>query len=387
MKSILYIAFVDMRNVQGNPGVIKKIKFQTKALKNLGYNVFHCALEGEKVFIYNNEQKEDITIKMFSTRQTIVRSILKWIEKNKVSFCYIRYAYSDPLYIYMLAKLKKSGARLVVEVPTYPYRQEKISKKKLFDINKIKVAIDVIFSHFLKRYVELLTTFMPFDKIFGVNTIQIENGIDLDSVNIRTPVQRENELHLLGLATMYDWQGFDRVIEGMLKYYSKKDAKVRIYFHLVGEGNALSKWESLVEEYRLNEYVTFHGTLHGEELDKVFNYCDIGLGALGYYVLGRNSGSSLKIREYCARGLPFIYAYEETLLVDNNYFFANKLPNTAEPIDMEKLLKFHESLRTDKNVAIVMRNFAAEHFTWEKQFSRVLGELNEVVIDLIGEAV
>ena len=43
----------------------------------------------------------------------------------------------------------------------------------------------------------------------------------------------ENELHLIGVAEIHFWHGFDRLIKGLKEYYAHNPG-YKVYFHIVG---------------------------------------------------------------------------------------------------------------------------------------------------------
>lgn len=72
---------------------------------------------------------------------------------------------------------------------------------------------------------------------------------------------------------------------------------------------------------------------------------DIGLGALGLYKQGIYQSSSLKIREYLAKGLPIISGCREDVfdnISDCPYFL--QVPNDDSVIDMRDVLTFYDRI-------------------------------------------
>ncbi len=72
--------------------------------------------------------------------------------------------------------------------------------------------------------------------IFQVPTIQISNGIDAKAISIRQKVAADENIHLIGVATLSFWHGYDRVIEGLHKYYKNGNPnRKELFFHIVGD--------------------------------------------------------------------------------------------------------------------------------------------------------
>ncbi len=52
-------------------------------------------------------------------------SIVHYVQKENIDFIYVRYVHNaSPFSIRLMKLLKKTGARIVMEIPTYPYDQE-----------------------------------------------------------------------------------------------------------------------------------------------------------------------------------------------------------------------------------------------------------------------
>lgn len=88
--------------------------------------------------------------------------------------------------------------------------------------------------------------------------VAYQNGIDVDNILVRTLSPRpeaSNHLHLVGVANVTYWHGYDRVISGLQLYYSKQPSTSlkKIYFHIVGGGSDITHLKKLVQLYGLSE--------------------------------------------------------------------------------------------------------------------------------------
>ena len=130
----------------------------------------------------------------------------------------------------------------------------------------------------------------------------------------------------------------------------------------------------LAMELGLEERIHFHGKMYGEELDKIYNNSDIGIGALAHHRVGMYSGSSLKTKEYFAKGLPFIYGWKEPAF-DSTYPYALQIELCEEPLDMNLVIDFHNRIKDDDKMLDNMRQFAKDNYSWEREFSKVFEAL------------
>ena len=128
-----------------------------------------------------------------------------------------------------------------------------------------------------------IVTFSDYKSIFGTSTIQISNGVDFNKIKLKQKTNdTSHELHLIGVAEIHYWHGFDRLVQGLVNYY-KKAPDYKVFFHLVG--NFFGEREKndilpLIETNHLEPYIILHGAKHGEELDQLFEQSDMAIGSL-----------------------------------------------------------------------------------------------------------
>ena len=181
---------------------------------------------------------------------------------------------------------------------------------------------------------------------------------------VRGSYQKE-ELHLIGVAYMQRQHGYERIIQGLAKYYKQKSIYTIIYLDLVGDGPEKKKYVKLVKENHLEKYVTFFPTTSGEELENLYDRADIALAAFGMYKVNYYEAiGAIKTRECLAKGLPMISGSPIDIL-DEDFDYARIFPNDRTPIDMEDVLSFFENVqkqgKSKENVAAILREYAKEH--------------------------
>jgi len=270
-----------------------------------------------------------------------------------------------------LQRLKDQGAKLIVEHPTYPFRHARSNswlRKPFFwyterVFSRIHPMID-------------LYTIMGDDcggVLDGRPAINIVNGVDVEALPLHVQPDNGNEIHLLALASMSCWQGYDRLIHSMAEWKGEE----KIILHLAGvEGDgSLAAWLKLAEELGLGDSVRFEGELHGEALDQMVDRCDAGVGSLAIYKRRVQNVITLKLREYMARGLPFLYAVEITDVAWENAFCL-QVPNDDSPIDMADVAAFVHRVRADETISRRMRAHASAHMAWEPILQSVLKEVD-----------
>lgn len=363
------ILFLIFQGFDPSNGISKKIIYQQNALKANGHEVHLCYLEDndvkqrvvdhEIIADYGGGRKGKIL------KRTEFGSIVDYAIKAQIEFVYIRSNHNaNPFTIHMVKRMKKAGMKVVMEIPTYPYDQEYFNKSM-----RRQLIQDKLFRNLFAKQLDAIVTFAEEDFIFGQQTIKISNGIDFDSVRLKKENQHPaNELHLIGVAEIHRWHGFDRLIQGMADYYSKPK-ELKVYFHIVGyffssvERIAIN---SLIQENHLEDYVILYGKKHGEELDAIFDKCDFGIGSLGRHRVGIDCIKTLKNREYAARGIPFVYSETDTDFDNRPYVL--KMPADESAICIEDIIQFYQkSSYTPHQI-----RSSIDDLSWKHQMKKVI---------------
>lgn len=354
-------------------GISKKVHYQVKALNDCGIETSLCymtvdndgfqkRIAGEEVINNYGNGVYAKFIKWFS-----FGNVIKYIKRESVEFVYIRsFNNANPAFLYMLYRLKKSGVQVVMEIPTYPYDNE-FSHSPLE--HKLRFYINKAFRPFLKYTLKYIVTFSDFDKIHGIDTIKISNGIDFDDVKLKTVHKTNNEIiNVTGVAEIHFWHGFDRILYGLADYINTQ-SNIKVVFHIVGDGvsSEMSKLRAIVKELNLSEQVVFYGNLCGKELDRIFDFTDFGIASLGRHRSGITKIKTLKNREYAARGIPFIYSENDD---DFDYMpYVIKASANDTPIDIGKIVAFMGSFKMSP---MEIRASIIQTLSWKNQMYRVI---------------
>lgn len=368
--NILYLIF---HGLESYNGISKKICYQVEALKELGANVKLCYIDidgnGSQRRMINNHVLESFKDGIIGKlkKWTDYSAILTYIDENKISCVYMRsYHNADPFLTSALKKLNKKGVKVVMEIPTYPYDHEYRCTSLIMRLYLLR---DKCFRYAMAKQLYRIVTFSDDKHIFNMPTINISNGIDFNSVRVKNRVgDIERKINLIGVAEIHRWHGFDRLINGLAIYYSHKQDR-NIVFNIVGYGDKteISKLERLVTDNSLDDKVIFHGPRYGEELDLLFDQADMGIASLARHRSNIRKIKTLKNREYAARGIPFIYS--ETDSDFDTMPYVKKIPANEEPVDIESLIHFFNSISYLKQDDI--RN-SIQHLSWKNQMAIVL---------------
>ena len=370
MDKSMKVLFIIFHGFQEYNGISKKIRYQIRALKECGMDVSTChydvSSEGHRQWLINDEIIADLGtgIQAKIKKRIDFTAIKRYAIENKIDWVYIRYYHNaNPFTIHLVKKLKENGIKIVVEIPTYPYDHEFSNSAR-----KIYLYIDKLFRYSFCKYIDAIITFSNDTKIFGQRTIRISNGIDFSNIPLRKNIHDlSKEIHLIGVAEIHFWHGFDRLIQGLGLYY-KENPEYKVYFHLVG--NIAGKREkdeiiNSIQKYKIAPYVILHGAKHGEELNELFNHADFAIGSLGRHRSGIFNIKTLKNREYAARGFAFIYSETDD---DFDYMpYILKAPANESPINILQIINYCHS----QSIPPEEIRKSIKHLSWKEQMKKV----------------
>ncbi|OPJ59169.1 glycosyltransferase [Clostridium chromiireducens] len=369
MKGI-YIAKVD-DEYSLDIGVSKKILGEINAFRNIGNSIDYIRLKNKE--IYMNNKKLGTTV----TRYFACRDIYKCIKKIKLDydFAYLRYCRGNYNFLRIIKLLHRNGIKIVVEIPTYPYRSE-IDKKSIKGV--IDLTLDKIITPLLHKYVFRISVTSDDSDIFSIKTIGINNGIEIDRFPMVNHTNKSfNKINLVGIGNLAKWHGYDRVIEGLNDYYKDNINKCNeeVNFYIIGEGSEKNNLRELTEKYKLNDYVHFLGAKNGEELDHIFDEMDIGVSSLALYRAG-GGHDPIKSKEFLARGIPIILGYKDRLInMGLPYIF--EIEENDKSVDIKVLLEKYKNTHNISSEEI--REYAKENLTWEFQMKKIIVELKQLI--------
>ena len=364
---------------------VLKNKFdgQMDALINMGHNVFYVAYDHEYTYLMHKNEKKRIKRTWFSSSKIYIHtkaffdlydSVIRIMKERHFDLVYFRLAPLSMAGIRMCRILKKNKSKIVVEIPTYPPEK----KRNASFIRNLYIQYSDKCWAKINNLITLYTLIGDeANEYNGRPAINIDNGINIDKVKIRKPQFDNKKIHLLAVASMSEWQGYDRLINSIAQ--SDRKIQEQIVFHMIGpDGDgSLVKWKRIVESNRLEDIVLFHGMLTGKELDPYFDLADVGICTLGLYRKGLEQASILKLREYAARGLPFIYAAMDPAL-SSEEIFCIRVSNDDNLIDMEKIVAFAKEMRKNEELPEKIRSYAHKHMSWDYQMAKVINRVNEL---------
>ena len=367
--------FVMRYPLDGWDNLKNKFDGQMSAMEALGHEAWHIGYNREGMWLCRGESRTLLKscplYAMPGYSKTylyvdLMTAVRKAFDHQRFDVVYMRYMpvfWNAPAAIRLI---RKNGAKLIVEHPTYPVengRTTSLIRKPVFKYNE----------HVFSRLEPMISLYTLIgdpcgETLHGIPAMNIVNGVDVDRLPLHS-VRTADDIHLLALASMSHWQGYDRLIESLAAYQGDAD----VIIHMAGgEGDgSLAEWKKLAQERGVADRVIFHGEMFGEKLNELVENCDAGVGGLGLYRKKQFQSMTLKLREYMARGLPFVYAVDDPSVPEDERFCL-KLKNDDSAIDMAQIVAFAQNAKRDASVPAQMRAYAREHMSWQGVLKTIL---------------
>lgn len=376
MRQLLYIApvIIDFEKLNG---VSKKVLNQYKVFST-SYNVTLLSYGPDCLYYLNNDFFETIALDKANRRFKMYSFINEKLSVNNYNFIYVRYHLCDFLFINSLRILNRKATKTVVEIPTYPYKKELLKSHN----GLVRYFMDFSSNFLLRFFVGRMVTYSQDDKIFGIKAINTMNGIIYENV---IPVEKKqfntNEIHLISVSMTVICHGYDRLIEGIKKYYDL-GGDTNIIYHLVGEGEEIKRYKDLVLKYGIEKYVLFYGFKTSDDLDALYEKADIAINSLAIHRIGLQTESTIKSKEYAAKGLPMVSSYAvDAFSAQDNSKYVHQISADETPVDVYELIGFYTKMyeNADRNITEEIRTASEKRCDMSVTLQGVIEYFNTAV--------
>ena len=295
------------------------------------------------------------------------KEVINYIENNQFDYCYIRRIGFFVIFLTSMFKRISNSTKILYEIPTYP-----LDKYDSFLINFSQKIEMFYFNLFIKKYITLIPVILQNDIKLDLKMISISNGIDYNKfqhTNDKKPVL-DNTFHMLIVAHVLPWHGYDRLIKSIKEYQGKKKIVVDIY----GDKNQeIKNLEELTKQLNLTKQVYFKGEEKLENILKGIDKYHIAIGSLGYHRRDGKYDTSIKNKEYCAMGLPFVTSSID-LSFPKDFKYLYKVESNDNAFEIEKIIDWYQSI-SKENYKKEMKKYAKKHLEYEFIYKKVFDKL------------
>ena len=347
----------------GITGIKSKMDGQVKAFKKT-HKTDVIYLTNQSI-CYNDKPIKQLADKWYSNKlsrlkvlyKQFYKSIQEEIQLDEYDLVYIRY---HAAYHQFYTFLKSLKAKVVLEMPTYPYDKE-FSKWW----QRFQLSIDKRYRNKLSTHVSRMVHFGPHKEIFNIPTFRMTNGISIPDNVVLAEHKHQEPFTMIAIGKWQYWHGLDRLIKGLNQY--EGNLKIRVL--IVGDGPYTEHYKDLVIKEKLEHLVEFFPSLDGHPLDSMIKQSHIGIGSLAHHRKDLEEISALKHRRYCLHGLPVVHsAYD--LDFPKSLGYSYEIPADESIVDISKLIAFYKNLPS--GFSGLLSDYAKENLSWEKKMKELL---------------
>jgi len=345
------IVYLINEDLHSNSGVIQKIKQQSMQWTKEGHILYFVSYKTMSIYdakynIIHKEKNLNIKLGKIGTFIKLLSNAyrLKNLFKNiDFDIIYTRH----PRYMPFFNRVLQENT-VIMEINSDDLSEYKLRSKfryiyQLFTRELVLKHMDAFVS--ISR--ELEAKFEKYNKPI----VTIANGINVSHYQVTLKHNSKPVVVFIGSPNQA-WHGVDKIIT-MSKYF--KD----YLFYMIGtDGDD-------------TDNLKYFGYLSNEEATKIINKSNIGIGTLSLYKNNMNEASPLKTRQYLACGLPLIYAYDDTDIIEPTSFTL-KLENKEDNIDYEKISNFIERCFNNVLISQQARAFAEDVLDYNKKETKRL---------------
>ena len=234
--------------------------------------------------------------------------------------------------------------KIFIEIPTYPYDKELLQNQ--FFSNVPLLIKDMVGRRKLKNYIDFFVVIGRVGRtLWGTPVIKMYNGVKLENFEVRLPSNETKSINILMVANFARYHGADIFIRGLAQYY-KTGGKRDVQLYLVGPIDNLREELQLVENNaeHVKRHVNVLGIKKGEELRRLYNFCDAGIVSLGYHRLGLTYNTTIKSKEYLAVGMPIICDTLVDILEDEKCGYVHYTEYGEKSTNISKIIEFYDKI-------------------------------------------
>ena len=385
------VAFIDFIK-ENSPGLGKRMNALADGARQAGIDNVD--------FYYLNRLKHDTggIVRYIKFREKIFpfnyfdfffrryRIIEKSVNLKRYDFIILRYPFGDPSGVKFTLKYNVITVHHSLEISRYKsYLKEKLSPL-IRGLKIIRLKLEVLFGPKILEHAKGIIGVT--DEIRKAELSRINN--DIPSAAISNGITVKNISHtgykkfdgtnldlVMIVGSINPWHGLDRMISALNRY----KGNVRVKLHIVGNIDKVDLQHISSDFSRIN----FYGFKEGTELDEIMKNMNIAISTMSLFRKNLNEACSLKTREYTARGIPFVLAYQDTDLqhVDKKHRFYLPMANNDSMIEMDQIINFAKHMSTFSNgesISDYMRAYALRHMDWSakvKQYIEFVEELGD----------
>tara|TARA_R100001143_G_scaffold57496_1_gene54793 strand:- start:3892 stop:4971 length:1080 start_codon:yes stop_codon:yes gene_type:complete len=350
-KSVSFIAFTNRETLS----IEQKVNDYCLGLSSQGFKAVPKIIQSEAI------------------SERIIKGFSIWRDESEILI--VRNSIYTPFLLFSLILSRLRNKKIIIEVPTpLKVMASEVRNSHRNFIRKILLLIII--------YLSFPYSLWPSNRIlnysaesryfsFGLKKRSklVTNGINVENIPVLSSDRniKPEPFVMVAVAMFQSSHGYDRMIRSIHSYLRKPDYnhKKAVKFYIVGDGPLRKEWEELTNKLGINEEIIFTGIQKGEKLHEIFSNAHIAVGSLTPYRNRMSIASEIKLREYCARGIPFIKTTEDPDF-PNELDFIFHLENSDKIINLDEIIDWYQDL-TYPGLHTRIRGYAKMKLDYKKK--------------------
>ena len=350
-----------------------KTNAQLKSFRKLGYDTHVATIvsRGSSIRLYVFElfdsDLKSIFSLGFSNYGSAFEYLFNYCIEQKYNFIYIRRLMSKLLSASKYLKRLSKTIPIVYEIPTYPLDT---GNNILY---KIRDLIEMSCYKSINKYIKLTLVNLIDNSISIPDNWQIfHNALDIDNYYETECPELFDTIKFIIIANISEYHHYERILLAIEKYSGNYKIELAI---ISPKSIEYSKLKTLVSSLNLESTVTFHDSLPLNEIQNIAKDYHIGVAQLSTGEKGSNLVNTLKSKDYCAMGLPFISTCYDTSF-EKGFPYAYITENMDDDINLNKIIDWYLSIRKNTNYRNDMYEYAKNNLQYDKFAQQIIDKLN-----------
>lgn len=352
-----------------------KTRAQLKSFRNAGFKTYVSTIshKDNKIIlcIYNLTTNQDCAA---LTDETLIasnecsgyRSAFKYLFnyclKENFSIIYIRRLMSKLLTCFDLINKVNKKIPVVYEIPTYPLDTGNGFLYKIRDLSEMLVFKNLC-------HVFTLVNLIADEKVPS-NWHIFHNAIDIDNYRLYPAPDITDTIKLIIVANIAEYHNYERILNSIKKYSGSYKIELGI---ISPDSNAYQSLKKQIKDLNLEDCIKEYGSLSLEKIRDISKDYHIGIGQLSSSEKGSNIVNTLKSKDYCAMGLPFVSTCYDTSF-EKDFPYAFITDNMDSDIDLNKIIDWYLEIAADSDYRKKMFTYAQKNLQFNQLVDTVVNE-------------
>ena len=169
------------------------------------------------------------------------------------------------------------------------------------------------------------------------------NGIDVNSVELLADHRDAEKLNIAFICnTFSEWHGLDRFVDAVARM---DDVPEGLMIHLIGKLSNAQRAQ-IDNLGAASGAFKVYGYLESDDYRRLLSCCDVGMGSLAMDRQSLTQGTTLKVREMLALGLPVYSSHEDSSLPDGFPYYINGR------VEMDGICTFARSMKSHSRLQV-----------------------------------